>query len=270
MKVHGNNIIAGDYGNWDGGISTELLWGAFDVIDSWYGDDGNSTLRRTLFEDIASSTHVFKSFVYSWLHSMPSGCYLTACVNTIINNLIVRLAWKSSVPLSLSSMREFNRNVVTTALGDDHLVGVSNDVVQMFNQTHLQVFAESLGMTYTDESKSDRRDITFRPIEEVEFLKRGFHFDESLARYVGRLSYSSICENFNWLRRGIPTKLALQLNCECAFRELSLYDKDTYETAASKVVSAFRDAKISLPVIPSWLSNRSKVAIDGEWIFSDL
>jgi hypothetical protein len=270
MKAHGNNIIAGDYGNWDGGISTELLWGAFDVIDSWYGDDGNSTLRRTLFEDIASSTHVFKSFVYSWLHSMPSGCYLTACVNTIINNLIVRLAWKSSVPMSLSSMREFNRNVVTTALGDDHLVGVSNDVVDIFNQTHLQIFAESLGMTYTDESKSARRDITFRPIEEVEFLKRSFHFDQSLARYVGRLSYSSICENFNWLRRGIPTKLALQLNCECAFRELSLYDKDVYETAASKVVSAFREAKISIPVIPSWLSNRSKVAIDGEWIFSDL
>jgi hypothetical protein len=270
IKKNGNNIIAGDYGNWDGGLSTELLWGAFDIIDSWYGDDGNSTLRRTLFEDIASSSHVCRNFVYSWLHSMPSGTYLTACVNTLINNLIVRLAWKASVPLSMSSMREFNRHVATVALGDDHLIGVSPEGLLYFNQTHLQVYAESLGMTYTDEKKSDRRDITSRPIEEVEFLKRGFTFDESLARYVGRLSYDSICENFNWLRKGIPTRIALALNCECAFRELSLYPRELYQRDAAVVLAAFREKNIPLPVIPTWLSNRSQVAIEGKWIFDDL
>lgn len=269
----GDNQIAGDFGNWDGGNSTHLLWAAFDVIDQWYGDDGHSTARRTLFEDIASSTHVHNRHIYTWFHSMPSGTYLTACVNTLVNNIIMRLAWlraARSFDSKLANMSAFNQNCATVALGDDHVVSVSSFAKSFFNQTHVQIFAESLNMTYTDEQKTDRRDLTTRPISEVTFLKRGFIFDSSERRYLAPLDYGSICEMFNWLRRGLPTEIALQLNAECAFRELCLYSKRVYDAAFLRVSEAFREQNFDLPPIPSWSFQRSRVLYGDFWLYDDL
>lgn len=267
----GDNCIAGDYGNWDGGISTDLLWAAFDVIDGWYGNDGYSVLRRTLFEDIASSTHVFSSFIYIWQHSMPSGTYLTACVNTLINNIIVRLAWMDTFRgTGLYTLSSFNQNCRTVALGDDHVITVSRPISKLFNQTHLQVFAESLGMTYTDEKKTDRRDITVRPIAEVEFLKRGFVQDSEYRRFLSPLSLTSIHEMFNWLRKGLPTEVALQLNMECAFRELSQYPRQIYDEALAKVTAAFRSRGYNVPPTPCWRMQRVRVLTQDMWLFDSL
>jgi len=267
----GDNCIAGDYGNWDGGISSDLLWAAFDIIDGWYGDDGNSLLRRTIFEDIASSTHVFRRFIYTWQHSMPSGTYLTACVNTLINNLIVRLAWLSAFRgTGHDNMTSFSNNCRTVALGDDHVVSVSSSHASSFNQTHLQLFAESLGMTYTDEAKTDRRDITTRPISSVTFLKRSFLLDSDSCRYIAPIDLTSVHEMLNWLRRGLPTEVALQLNIECAFRELSLYDEALYNSSLRSVSRAMRGVGFRMPAVPSWRFQRSRVLFGDTWLFSDM
>lgn len=270
LQEVGDCMIAGDYGGWDGGMSTDLLWAAFDIINGWYGDDGNEIMRRTLFEDIATSTHVHGSEIYSWLHSMPSGTYLTACVNTLMNNLLVRLCWMDSFKGShMASMSHFNRHVRTIALGDDHVISVSPQVASQFNQRHMTVFAESLCMEYTDEQKS-KKEHTTRPLSQVTFLKRGFYYDSEYGRYVGRLDYETILEMVNWLRKGLPTSIALNLNIECALRELSLYDKATYDFIHMKVVAAMRKAGLKIPAFPSYNSNRLLTLEKETWIYSDL
>lgn len=283
----GDNAIAGDYGTWDGSQSSMLMWAALDTInrwydhcadereamdclfdDPWYAQHVTNFARTTLFHEIVFSIHVYRDFMYMWLKSMPSGTYLTEVVNTINNNLIVRLAWQAQGPSF--SMRSFRQNVRLVALGDDHVVTVAQPFISSFNQTHLQVFAETLGMTYTDESKSDRRDLTVRPISEVGFLKRSFTWDQRLQRYLGQLEFASIAENFNWLRKTLPVKVALNLNAECAFRELSLYPRELYNECLEKVDRAFVRTGLPPPCVPSWSQNRHLCVDLGQWVFANL
>jgi hypothetical protein len=283
----GDNMIAGDFGGWDGGMSSELLWAAYDAIEEWYTmcelslDDDERPLphdeyweyvtpltRKTLFHDIAFSNHVYGDIMYEWLKSMPSGTYLTECVNSLVNLLIQTLAWQSQGPAF--DLQKFSKHVRSTCLGDDHVISVSTAYRDLFNQSHFKSFAESLGMTYTDEFKSARNDLTTRPLSEVQFLKRSFTFCPSTQRYLGRLEFDSIAENLNWLRNKLPVRVALKLNVECTFRELSLYDKCMYDDCLKKVRHAFARVNIAPPIVPSWEQNRYQCVELGRWMFDEI
>jgi hypothetical protein len=269
LKEVGDNMIAGDFGNWDGGLSSELMWSGFDVIEHWYrqGEDYPPTqsqmmdrvARRTVFEDIVHSCHIVGSDIYQWSHSMPSGTYLTAFLNTIIN-------WILFCYFCLSrgmKASEFLSDVRGTALGDDHIYSVSHRFPHL-DQTLFKSFVEGCGMRYTDESKSDTQH-RFRNLSQVEFLKRKFVWDSDSSRWLAPLSYDSIAEMMNWVRTSLPLNVAMKLNYNCAVRELTLHGSDVFERSVAKLTRAFREIGIVPDYTPPFSILFSEVIDGSRW-----
>lgn len=269
LKEVGNLMIAGDFGGWDGGLTSELMWAAFDVMEEWYRSDYGPTLtedqqreqvgRRVLFEDIVHSIHVVGSDVYQWSHGMPSGTFLTAFLNSIINQLI----FTYFLLINNVSCSEIVKSFRCIVLGDDHIYSVSPRF-QQFNQEEFKLFVQSLGMTYTDENKTDAIH-RFRKLEEVTFLKRGFTWSSNLERWMAPLAFDSIAEMLNWVRNKIPLPVALNLNVQCVARELTMYDVGTYTSVLEKVCSKLRKLKIKYDYIPPYFYLQKDVIEGSKW-----
>jgi hypothetical protein len=260
LKRHGDNIVAGDYSNWDGSVSAQLLFAALDVINTWYGDDVEGNMvREVLMMDIAFSMHVIGQSVYMWTHSMPSGVYLTATVNTVIGQMLMRLFYMSTAPRHMANMSSFEKNVSIVIYGDDNVVGISKEAKGFFNQQTITQAATDLGMTYTDEQKSGNVVPPTRSLTDVTLLKRHFVYSDEEGRWTGPLQLKTVLDVPNWYRNDNPEAVVLPLIVECTMRELALHDKQTYDTNRHRIVEALVSAHHRVPAIPSYAQLRFEV-----------
>jgi hypothetical protein len=259
LLKHGDCVVAGDYSNWDGSVSAQLLYAACDVINRWYGeDDLGNKIRIVLMMDIANSIHVIGSDVYMWTHSMPSGVYLTATVNTIIGQMLMRIFYMRAVPKQLANMGDFERNVSPVIYGDDNNVGLTQKIKPYFNQHTITAAAASIGMTYTDEQKSSDQEAVplTRTLKEVTLLKRHFVYSQDVARWVGPLQSRTVLDIPNWYRTSMPHDVVLPLIIECVLRELSMHDKSVYYVNKAKIVEALVSNHVRVPAMPDYESLR--------------
>lgn len=250
----GNLMIAGDFGNWDGGLTAELMWSAYDVIEEFYDleelepeeKEKRKRARRTIFEDIVNSVHIAGKLLYQWSHSMPSGTYLTAFLNSIMN-LLLFISYLLSKGVPILEIRSSFRAIV---LGDDHIYSISRRLAITYgiSQDDFRVFVEKIGMKYTDESKSNRVHV-FRPLAEVSFLKRTFVWLNDSQRFIGPLAYESVCEMLNWIRTNLPVRVALKLNVTCVVWELSLHGEEVFNRCVTKIKREFRRKNLPYDVI---------------------
>jgi hypothetical protein len=259
LLKHGDCVVAGDYSNWDGSVSAQLLYAACDVINHWYGkDDLGNKVRTVLMMDIANSVHIIGNDVYMWTHSMPSGVYLTATVNTIIGQMLMRIFYMRAVPKQLANMGDFERNVSVVVYGDDNNVGLTQKIKPFFNQHTITEAAASIGMTYTDEQKSsDQESVPLtRTLKEVTLLKRHFVYSQDDARWVGPLQSHTVLDIPNWYRTSMPHDVVLPLIIECVLRELSLHKKDVYYVNRNKITDALVENHVRVPAMPDYESLR--------------
>lgn len=261
LLKHGDNVVAGDYSNWDGSVSAQLLYAALDVINRWYGDDEQSNKVRTvLMADIANSLHVIGNDVYMWTHSMPSGVCLTATVNTIIGQMLMRIFYLKTVPKQLANMSDFERNVKIEIYGDDNVVNPSKKVLPYFNQRTITAAAANLGMTYTDEQKSKDQSLVplYRTLSEVTLLKRHFKYSQDEGRWIGPLQLRTTLDIPNWYRasKGQSEDIVMPLIVECVLRELSLQPKPIYDLNKRKITLALVEAHKRVPALGDYESLR--------------
>jgi hypothetical protein len=222
MQSKGKKVIAGDFSNFDGTLVSEFLWAILDIINQFY-DDGeeNLLIREVLWCEIVNSVHVFGNSVYIWTHSQPSGCPLTAIINSIYNSLSMRYVWMLVVPQELKNMQAFQRNVAMIAYGDDNIVNISDRIIEIFNQVTIAIGYAEFGMTYTDEAKSGQL-IPFRSLDDISFLKRTFLRDP-FGMYRAPLFLDTVLEMTNWIRGDLDEELKTCENLETAAFELSLH-----------------------------------------------
>jgi len=228
MQSKGKKVIAGDFSNFDGTLVSEILWAILDIINQFYGDGGEAALiREVLWCEIVNSVHVFDNSVYIWTHSQPSGCPLTAIINSIYNSLSMRYVWMLVVPQELKNMQAFNRNVAMIAYGDDNIVNISDRVIDIFNQVTIAAGYAEFGMTYTDETKSGEL-TPFRTLGDISFLKRTFLRDAS-GLHRAPLSLETVLEMTNWIRGDMDEEAKTRENMETAAFELSLHPDEVFD-----------------------------------------
>jgi hypothetical protein len=259
LLTHGDRVVAGDYSNWDGSVSAQLLYAALDVINKWYGkDEQGNKVRTILMADIANSLHVINNDVYMWTHSMPSGVYLTATVNTIIGQMLMRIFYLTSVPKQLANMGDFERNVKIEIYGDDNVVNVSKKIEPVFNQAVITSAAERLGMTYTDEQKSADQTLIplTRRLADVTLLKRHFEYSQEEGRWIGPLQMRTVLDIPNWYRKTMPEKVVLPLIVECVLRELSLHPRQEFYKHREEIFDALVENHMRVPALPDYDSLR--------------
>lgn len=240
MKLKGENVIAGDFGNFDGSLVAQVLWAIFwEIYVPWLAqfndfttEEGHKNLKICLglWTHLAHSVHIFKDNVYMWTHSQPSGNPFTVIINCFYNSIIMRIAWIRIMSMkapNLMSMKHFRNNVSMISYGDDNLLNISEEVLDIFNQETISEIMTQMKHEYTDEAKSGNI-VKSRHLSDVFFLKRSFRFSEELQRNVAPLKKEVIYEMLNWTRNTIDPNVILMSNIETAFREIVYHGQEEY------------------------------------------
>jgi hypothetical protein len=238
IQSKGKKVIAGDFSNFDGTLVAEILYAVLDIVNDFYDDcDENKQIRSVLWCEIVNSIHVFGNSVYSWTHSQPSGCPLTAIINSIYNSISMRYVWMKAVPEHFQNMKEFNEHVAMIAYGDDNIVNIADVMIENFNQVSIAEGYKLLGMVYTDEAKSGEL-IPYRYIDQISFLKREFVFDPVTSLYRAPLAMSTVLEMMNWIRGDVDQLDRTVENVETAMFELSLHPDEIFELISARARKA--------------------------------
>ena len=179
---------------------------------------------RVLGLSLVNSLHIYKDEVYQWTHSLPSGHYLTAIVNSIFVNLAFCSVWQIAFKsYTYKFARSFWRKCGIVAYGDDHLVSISKSCLSKFNQNTMKDLMKQIGLSYTLETKDDHVEADSRKIEQVSYLKRGFQFSVDHNRYICPLELSVILEFPMWNHKCPDPRIQTIVELDKAIEELSLH-----------------------------------------------
>lgn len=228
LQEQGNSLIAGDFSNFDGSLSMQVIVKILDKINEWY-DDGeeNALIRATLWEHISNADILVNGQVIRKTHSQPSGNPLTVIINSIFNAIVMRVAYMMlKKEVGLPAVCDYRTYVSEIIYGDDDIKSVSVEVLPWFNQITLTKALARIGLTYTDESKSGTV-LPHKPLEEVTFLKRHFVQDTD-GFYLAPMILENILEITNWVKGGAE-KLSTVENCSMVLDELALHPGDVYK-----------------------------------------
>lgn len=252
ITCKGPKVFDGDFAQYDGTLVAKILWKILDIINDWY-DDGptNRLARTTLWNDIVHSVHSCRGYLYQWTHSIPSGCPITAIVNSIYNSLSMRVVFLETSPIK--SMKYFEENVAMASYGDDNIVNISDEVAPTFNQVVAAEGYKRIGMTYTDADKeSELR--PYKTIDEISFLKRYWRKDEYLGFYGAPSTLSSRLDILNWTRTDTNTDPHIneEQTVASVVRELAILGKDVFDFWTPLIRKAYAEVGKKMPLIESY------------------
>ncbi|APJ38004.1 replicative protein [Bivalve RNA virus G1] len=257
----GDNMVAGDFTNFDGSLHYQILHKICEKINDWY-DDGeeNALLRFTLWEHIASAEILVGKEVVRLTHSQPSGNPLTVIINSIFNAIVMRMAYlmlKQEQGMSLTC--DYTDHVSEITYGDDDIKSVSHSVLSWFNQQSITRVLKSLGLTYTDEQKSESEFLS-KPLNETSFLKRDF-VEQSDGTYLGPMPVENILDMTNWVK-GKAIIAATAENCRAALMELGLHPKPVYDKWSDVIKRACIRHGVPLRV-PTYVEQRDEYRVNS-------
>nr|WKV34468.1 MAG: RNA-dependent RNA polymerase [Riboviria sp.] len=228
------HIVAGDFEGFDASQQQRLLEMSGEVLVQLSqrflkATDEDVLVMRVLNKTLINSFHITGKEIYQWTHSLASGHYLTAIVNSIFVNIVFASCWQiAHDEVSYMSARSFWKTCGIVAYGDDHLVSVPESKLDIFNQLTVPIFMSQLGLSYTMEDKDAIATEKARSIEEVSYLKRKFYFDKNLNRFICPLTLETVLEFPMWVHRCPDPKTQTIVELETAIKELSLHPKEIW------------------------------------------
>lgn len=237
LQAKGNHMIAGDFSNFDGSLNMQVLTKICEKINEWYDDgDENGLIRNVLWDHLCNADVLVKGDVIRQTHSQPSGNPLTVIINSLFNAIVMRIAY-----LLLKQERgqplvcDYRTYVADIVYGDDDVKSVSAEIIDWFNQITLTQALKSIGLTYTDETKSGAT-IPFKSLDDVFFLKRQFVL-QSDGTYKAAMDLENVLEITNWIKGKARIASTIE-NCEQAIMELALHPQPVYDTWSKRIRKA--------------------------------
>jgi hypothetical protein len=193
LTAHGeNNIIAGDFGNFDQSMVAMLLDGVAEVIlavcaTGRYTDKELQKIE-CIFYDLKQPYVLVMGDLLQLFGFNPSGQPLTAVVNSLANSLYMRYCYYLLNPEE--ECTSFKENVNLATYGDDNIMGVSKRT-PWFNHSAIAEVLSTIDVKYTMAEKTAES----RPyihISEATFLKRSWRYDPDVKAIVAPLEKTSI------------------------------------------------------------------------------
>jgi len=226
-------MVAGDFEGFDASQHQRLLEAAGEVLIALSRKFCGTTnedakIMRVLLVSLFNSIHITGNEVYQWTHSLPSGHYLTAIINSIFVNLAFLCIWQLAFKVGYHSARMFYSLCAIVAYGDDHIVSIPESCIEIFNQMTLPDLFKKIGLSYTMEDKDATATRPYRDISEINYLKRGFRWDEQEGKWFSPLSMDTILETPMWLHKCPDKRLQTIDNLEWALKELALHDEKVW------------------------------------------
>jgi len=193
LTFHGKDrIVAGDYKAFDKRMGSVVILSAFDIIIDVCRSAGYSEkdllVVACIAEDTAFSFVDFNGDLVEYFGSNPSGHPLTVIINGLVNSLYMRYCYSSLSPER--NCIDFKQKVNLMTYGDDNIMGVSSDI-SFFNHTSIVRALGQVGIVYTMPDKLSES-VPFINIQNADFLKRRFVYDEDVGAILAPLDESSI------------------------------------------------------------------------------
>nr|WPR18165.1 MAG: RNA-dependent RNA polymerase [Crogonang virus 38] len=226
---HGERVFAGDFKAFDASEQPDIHQHCLRYINSWYAAGGGTPeddlVREVLFQDLIHSRHLTgigprRDSIVQWNKSLPSGHPLTTIINSMYSLFTITACYVKRTGDYISMWDK----VYICTYGDDNVVGVSDEVSEVFNQVTVAEDMKDFGLVYT----SDRKDGVITPYEsisDITFLKRAFRRAEIEGGWCGPLNMDSILFRTYFYHNNRSFKKDLETNFYDAMLELSLHDE---------------------------------------------
>jgi len=211
-------VFAGDIAKWDGSMNNMVQDAIKDVILEFVPEQDRELLDILLQNAIRSIIAV-QDDLYVTTHSMPSGHYLTAMLNSLVNRFYTAMWYEREV--GDGNVNKCVHGIIDYVYGDDKLVGVKIHP-EILNAKSMLKFFTSLNMGFTDSLKNDI--ITeFQEMSEVTFLKRFFRYHDELGRIVCPLELRTLQSGISFYDKTKDLDVVLKAKIETYQRECYLW-----------------------------------------------
>lgn len=215
-------VFAGDIKNWDGSMNAEIQQLVGKKLIH-YSTGENRNLITALVSTLTNSIVVVGNDTFLTTHSMPSGSYLTAIMNSIVNKMYTAIWYFRNV--SKPTVCDFWDSVDDFVYGDDKL-NVVRKHHENLNAITMKQFFESVNMGFTDSCKKPISE-PFQDIADVTFLKRSFRFHNILGKIVCPLELRVIFNTLSYYDCNKDQSVVVKDKINAAQRELYLHpDRD--------------------------------------------
>lgn len=226
-----NNLFDGDYKNYDKSMMGMTIMVIFDGIIDFHKrhskmDQEDFIVMRGIAYDIAYSYVDYFGDLVSFLRNNPSGHLLTVIVNSICGSSYLRIGYHLATGKPISNYRY---DVRAVTYGDDVIVSVKDEVADEFNFQTYQAALSRIGLIFTPASK-DGAIYNFKPLDEIDFLKRSFVFNDELDRYSSPLSKTSLQKSLlvNLRSKSITAEEQIVATLASAHREAWQHGKEYF------------------------------------------
>jgi hypothetical protein len=214
-------VWAGDIGSYDSKMLPQLQ----EVLIDLFGErtEGSVDVAKFLLACLPYSIVAINDDVYLSTHSMPSGTFLTAIFNSIVNRMYTYI-WFYRNYKGNNKLSDFKKYVLDYVYGDDKLNGIllKDDNSSALNALTMKQTFESFGMKFTKADKTEV-DCAFEDICDVSFLKRKFVFHYPLQKIVAPLDLRTIYSSISWVDSTKDERVVLRDKLHCFQREMYLH-----------------------------------------------
>lgn len=220
-----SGVWAGDISSWDGKMPPQVQQLVIDVILTKYKGK-NIDILKYLLHTIPYNLVSMLDDVYMTNHSMPSGNFLTAIFNSLVNKVYTAMWYYRNV--KGPNVSSFFLEVVDYVYGDDKLNGLLTHR-EGLNAITMRDFFHSLGMKFTTASKQEVV-APFESLREVSFLKRKFAFHPLIGRVMCPLDKKTLHNTVMWMDTSKDTLQAMQGKLRSFQMEMFLHEDGESET----------------------------------------
>jgi len=194
-----------------------------DLLKNFDASEKICKLAYTFVMCMCWQLFVFKNDEFLKFKGMPSGVIFTLILNSVVNSLLLRIAYLRLFKV----LNDFDSNVNTNNVGDDNVSSVS-DFRKDMNMISLQPIYLNMGYVITPASKRDII-LPFLPFEELTFLKRKI-VKHLRFGFVAPIDTDSIFKAlmFEKIEAGISPVARLNQVMLGAQREMFLHGKEAF------------------------------------------
>ncbi len=250
-----DRLFAGDYGTYDKKMVGMFIIEAFVVITKIYKKAGFTESEcmelMCIGYDTAFSWCNFDGDILEFFGTNPSGHPLTVIINSIVNSLYMRYAYRILNPQQ--EVRTFKQNVHLITYGDDNAGGVRVGC-DWYNHTSISEAFKTIGVTYTMADKG-AKSVPYINIEQVSFLKRTWRWDEELQYWMCPLDEKSMQKSLTvWTKSktlNAPTQMAQVIMS--AHDEYFFYGRERFQQEHDFFVEVMKHKELS--VVPHIVLN---------------
>lgn len=184
--------------------------------------------------------------LYMTNHSMPSGSFLTAIFNSLVNKFYKGM-WYYRYAID-KTVHGFFHNVLDFVYGDDTLNGIYSETEVDLNAITMKEFFDSIGIECTTAQKGPVVK-KYDELKDITFLKRSFVFHRGLGKIVCPLDLSTIYSTLSWCSEDKDVNDVLQDKIHSFQREIYLHE-DLYEEGIKVLEEKCKEANIMFKKLP--------------------